>query len=113
MEHDLPDNYSHTKTPERVEQSKDTEQRQSTEMDNAEQDASALELADPDAPNNQTADQIRRSERVRKPPSKFTYPQLGKPLISFAQTILDGFNKVLVETFEGAPTLVRTRRDSC
>uniref|UniRef100_A0A8C6WVQ7 Gypsy retrotransposon integrase-like protein 1 n=1 Tax=Neogobius melanostomus TaxID=47308 RepID=A0A8C6WVQ7_9GOBI len=108
MEHDLPDNSSHTKTPERVEQSKDTEQRQSNEMDNAEQNASSLELADPDVPNNQTADQLRRSERLRKPPVKFTYPQLGKPLISFAQTIIDGFNKALVETFEGAPTLVRT-----
>lgn len=108
MEHDLLDNYSHTETPEKVEQSKDIEQRQSSEMDKAEQDASSFELADPDAPNNQTADQIRRSERLRKPPVKFTYPQLRKPLISFAQTILDGFNKVLVETFEGAPVLART-----
>lgn len=44
---------------------------------------------------------LRTSERVRKPPGRFTYPQLGKPLISFAQTILDGFNRALVETFEG------------
>lgn len=43
----------------------------------------------------------RRSERVRKAPEKFTYPQLGNPFISFVQTLVDGFNKALVETFEG------------
>ncbi len=42
----------------------------------------------------------RRSERSRRAPRKFTYPQLGSPLISFVQTILEGFNQVLVETFE-------------
>lgn len=39
----------------------------------------------------------------RRAPGRFTYPQLGKPLNSFAQTILEGFNKVLVEAFEGNP----------
>ncbi|XP_067351030.1 uncharacterized protein [Channa argus] len=43
---------------------------------------------------------LRRSERLRKAPGKFTYSQLGNPLISFAQTILDGFNRALVETFD-------------
>ncbi len=42
----------------------------------------------------------RRSERSRRAPRKFTYPQFGSPLISFAQTILEGFNQVLVEKFE-------------
>lgn len=108
IEKDQRDNSSQNKTSERVEQSKDTKQRQSTEMDNTEQGASSVDLAEDDTPDHQTADQTRRSERLRKPPAKFTYPQLGKPLISFAQTILDGFNKALLETFEGAPTLVRT-----
>lgn len=43
---------------------------------------------------------VRRSERQRKPPGKFTYPQLGNPFISFVQTMFDGFNKAIVETFE-------------
>lgn len=75
------------------------DQRQSTELNNVlhnqtntEQDAN---------PFDQTAVPVRRSERSRKPPAKLTYPQLGKPLISFAQTILDGFNRA-VETFEDA-----------
>lgn len=51
--------------------------------------------------SGQTIDPVRRSQRSRKPPVQFTYPQLGKPLISFAQTILNGFNKA-VETFEDA-----------
>lgn len=41
-----------------------------------------------------------RSEHVRKAPGKFTYSQLGNPFISFVQTIVEGFNKVMVETFE-------------
>lgn len=49
------------------------------------------------------SDTLRRSERQRKAPGKFTYPQLGKPFISFAQTILEAFNNALVETFEGNP----------
>lgn len=105
-EHEITDDSSQTKTSERVEES--AEKSQTTETNETEQDAKDLDLADPDNLNDQTADQIRRSERLRKPPVKFTYPQLGKPLISFAQTIFDGFNKALVETFEGAPTLVST-----
>lgn len=93
MEQEVMHYSSQNKPSEEVQQSEETKQKQSeTEMDNAEHD-----MSDP-----QTADQTRRSERLRKPPAKFTYPQLGKPLISFAQTILDGFNKALVETFEGA-----------
>ena len=38
---------------------------------------------------------MRRSERMRRPPARFHYLQLGKPLISFAQTILESFNSVL------------------
>lgn len=106
MEEDIMENSSQNKTPERVEQFKETEQKQSIEMDNTEKDACSVD--DDDTPDHQTADQTRRSKRLRKPPVKFTYPHLGKPLLSFAQTILDGFNKELLETFEGAPTLVRT-----
>ncbi|XP_052455381.1 uncharacterized protein LOC128015538 [Carassius gibelio] len=50
--------------------------------------------------NEITSEPPRRSERSRSAPRKFTYPQLGSPLISFAQTILEGFNRALVETFE-------------
>lgn len=50
--------------------------------------------------NEAASEPPRRSERSRRAPGKFTYPQLGSPLISFAQTILDGFNRALVETFE-------------
>lgn len=50
--------------------------------------------------NEITSEPPRRSERSRRAPRKFTYPQLGSPLISFAQTILEGFNRALVETFE-------------
>ncbi|KAG5286593.1 hypothetical protein AALO_G00016670, partial [Alosa alosa] len=57
-----------------------------------------------DSVSEQDHNTSRRSERQRRAPGTFTYPQLGKPLISFAQTILESFNKVLVETFEGNPS---------
>lgn len=50
--------------------------------------------------DEETVEPPRRSERVKKAPGKFTYPQLGNPFISFVQNIVEGFNKALVETFE-------------
>ena len=38
---------------------------------------------------------VRRSERARRAPGRFHYPQLGKPLISFAQNLLESFNHAL------------------
>lgn len=38
---------------------------------------------------------VRRSERSRRAPGRFHYPQLGKPLISFAQNLLENFNHAL------------------
>lgn len=38
---------------------------------------------------------VRRSERSRRAPGRFHYPQLGKPLISFAQNLLESFNNAL------------------
>ena len=50
--------------------------------------------------SEETVEPPRRSERVRKAPGKFTYPQLGNPFIAFVQTMVDSFNKALVESFE-------------
>ncbi|XP_023810465.1 uncharacterized protein LOC111946259 [Oryzias latipes] len=38
---------------------------------------------------------LRKSERLKRPPRRFHYPQLGTPLISFAQSLLEGFNRAL------------------
>lgn len=43
----------------------------------------------------ETSDTIRRSDRTRRPPGRFHYPELGKPLISFAQSLLESFNRAL------------------
>ena len=40
-------------------------------------------------------DSTRRSERSRQAPDRFHYIQLGKPLVSFAQNILQSFNQAL------------------
>ena len=51
---------------------------------------------------------MRRSERVRRPPGRFHYPKLGKPLISFAQTILESFNSVLnsINDSDNSPVII-------
>lgn len=41
---------------------------------------------------------VRRSERIRRAPGLFHYPTLGKPIISFAQTVLEGFHQALIGT---------------
>lgn len=38
---------------------------------------------------------VRKSVRLRRAPGCFHYPQLGKPLISFAQSFLESFNQAL------------------
>uniref|UniRef100_A0A669EDN0 Gypsy retrotransposon integrase-like protein 1 n=2 Tax=Oreochromis niloticus TaxID=8128 RepID=A0A669EDN0_ORENI len=43
----------------------------------------------------ETNDHVRKSERTRRPPGRFHYPELGNPLISFAQSLLESFNQVL------------------
>lgn len=47
------------------------------------------------ATDRDTTDSTRRSERSRQPPDRFHYIQLGKPLMSFAQSILESFNQAL------------------
>ncbi|KAK7898562.1 hypothetical protein WMY93_019415 [Mugilogobius chulae] len=79
IDNDETDNSSQADTTERVEQSSEIEHRQSTGLDHAaaaEQPVSSPELTVSDSLDNQTADTLRRSERPRKPPAKFTYPQL-------------------------------------
>lgn len=40
-------------------------------------------------------DHVRKSERTRRPPRRFHYPELGNPLISFAQSLIESFNQAL------------------
>ena len=42
-----------------------------------------------------TNDSTRRSERSRQPPDRFHYTQMGKPLMFFAQSLLQSFNQAL------------------
>lgn len=36
-----------------------------------------------------------RSERLRRPPKRFHYDELGKPIISFAKSLSESFNRAL------------------
>lgn len=75
----------------------------SVELADISQEDSQLpaETADDTVSKQDPMQSVRRSERQRKPTGKFTYPQLGNPFVSFVQTVFDGFNRAIVETFEG------------
>ncbi len=45
--------------------------------------------------HTETNDTTPTSERTRRPPGRFHYPELGKPLISFAQSLLESFTRAL------------------
>ncbi|ROL50053.1 hypothetical protein DPX16_5812 [Anabarilius grahami] len=49
---------------------------------------------------------VRTSGRIRRPPGVFHYPELGKPLISFAQTLLEGFHKSFVDTLNDSQSMI-------
>ena len=66
-----------------------TEVEVTAETTNTEQDGSVNNS------EGETNDSTRKSDRTRKPPDRFHYLQLGKPLASFAQNLLESFNLVL------------------
>lgn len=49
---------------------------------------------------------VRRSGRIRRPPGVFHFPKLGKPLIFFAQSVLEGFHKVFVDTLNDSQSMI-------
>lgn len=49
----------------------------------------------------------RRSDRLRRPPKRFHYDELGKPLISFAKSLLESFNRALDTIGEGISLAVQ------
>ncbi len=45
--------------------------------------------------DGKTDDSTRKSERSRRPPDRFHYLQLGKPLVSLAQSLLESLNQAI------------------
>lgn len=45
--------------------------------------------------DGKTDDSTRKSERLRRPPDHFHYLQLGKPLVSLAQSLLESLNQAI------------------
>uniref|UniRef100_A0A669DKA6 Gypsy retrotransposon integrase-like protein 1 n=1 Tax=Oreochromis niloticus TaxID=8128 RepID=A0A669DKA6_ORENI len=46
----------------------------------------------------QTETQIRRSERIRQPSQRLTYPQLGNPLVTVVKSLFQGLNKAFIDS---------------
>ena len=58
-------------------------------------DAQAEPIKDLPEDRGEESHTVRRSERSRRAPGRLDYPELGKPLISFAQSLLESFNHAL------------------
>ena len=43
---------------------------------------------------------VRRSERSHQPPTKLTYPELGKPLVTVVKSFLQGLSLAFIESLE-------------
>lgn len=80
----------------------DTDDVHVFDLENIDNDHSNIDLSDQETveetetveTNSENTD-VRKSERLRRAPGRFHYPQLGKPLISFAQSFLESFNQAL------------------
>lgn len=69
--------------------------RQLTNTDTTCQDGHEIRGQSIDTDVNDPDPTTQRSERLRRPPKCFHYDELGQPLISFAKSLLESFNRAL------------------
>lgn len=73
--------------------------------------AESAELTEPEDGTDQSASedeiQLRRSKRVKQKSKRLTYPEMGNPMISIIQSLLQGLNTAFVETLAEHPKPVR------
>ncbi|ROL28511.1 hypothetical protein DPX16_1671 [Anabarilius grahami] len=50
---------------------------------------------------------LRKSKRVRQKSKRLTYPELGNPMISIIQSLLQGLNTAFIETLAEQPRLAK------
>lgn len=73
--------------------------------------AESAELSEPVEETDQSASedeiQLRRSKRVKQKSKRLTYPEMGNPMISIIQSLLQGLNTAFVETLAEHPKPIR------
>ncbi len=73
--------------------------------------AESAELTEPVEETDQSASedeiQLRRSKRVKQKSRRLTYPEMGNPMISIIQSLLQGLNTAFVESLAEQPKSVR------
>ncbi|KAK9952929.1 hypothetical protein ABG768_016957 [Culter alburnus] len=71
--------------------------------------AESAEFAEPVEETDQSASedeiQLRRSKRVKQKSKRLTYPEMGNPMISIIQSLLQGLNTAFVESLAEHPKL--------
>lgn len=75
---------------------------------------SRLESAEPDESEEETdqdesedESHLRKSKRVKQKSKRLTYPELGNPMISIIQSLLQGLNTAFVESLAEQPRSIR------
>lgn len=72
---------------------------------------SRLESAEPEDETDQDESEeeshLRRSKRVKQTSKRLTYPELGNPMISIIQSLLQGLNTAFVESLAEQPRSIR------
>ncbi len=73
--------------------------------------AESAELTEPVEETDQSASedeiQLSRSKRVKQKSRRLTYPEMGNPMISIIQSLLQGLNTAFVESLAEQPKSVR------
>uniref|UniRef100_A0A1A8SAI9 Uncharacterized protein n=1 Tax=Nothobranchius rachovii TaxID=451742 RepID=A0A1A8SAI9_9TELE len=100
-------------TGDRADQSKNKENEHDSEILANDSTDKRDDNHDCDIETSHSDTTVRRSERLRQPPKRFRYDQLGKPLISFAQCLLDSFNNALdtLSDYDSFSVVPRTQHE--
>lgn len=101
-----PRNQENTGNGEAVDKTQQLNNKPSSDTADKESDITVEETNDP----NMTT---RKSERSRRPPERFHDYQMGKPLISFAKSLLEGFNKAVdtISHYDGSPVVHKSEHE--
>lgn len=89
------------------ERSRMSETRQQVEGDREDPVEYEAPEEDTESDECEAGSRLRKSKRVRQKSKRLTYPQLGSPMISIIQSLLQGLNTAFIETLAEQPRSVK------
>ncbi len=95
------------------ERSRMSETRQQVEGDREDPVEYEAPEEDTESDECEAGSRLRKSKRVRQKYKRLTYPQLGSPMISIIQSLLQGLNTAFIETLAEQPRSVKRPNIEC